>query len=81
MYNNSPFSNGMKVNILTLFFLIFVSTTQLLAKDFIDTALHASGKIYLVVGTLAVIFIGIIVYLFSVDKKLTNIENQIKDNE
>ncbi len=71
----------MKVNILTLFLLTFVSTTQVLAKDPIDTALHASGKIYLVVGTLAVIFVGIIVYLFTIDNKLTNIENQIKDNE
>ena len=58
-----------------------VVTTQLLANDLLDTALHASGKIYLVVGTLAVIFIGIIVYVYTVDNKITNIENQIKDNE
>lgn len=70
----------MKVNILTLFLLLVV-TTQLLANDLLDTALHASGKIYLVVGTLAVIFIGIIVYVYTVDNKITNIENQIKDNE
>ena len=56
-------------------------SSQLLAKDYIEEALHSSGKIYLVVGTLAVIFIGIIIYLFSIDKKLTNIENQIKENE
>jgi CcmD family protein len=71
----------MKVNILTVFLLVFCSTSHLFAGDVIDTALHSSGKIYLVVGTLAVIFIGIIVYLFTIDKKLTNIENQIKDNE
>ena len=71
----------MKVNILTFFLLVFCTTTPLLAADVIDTALHSSGKIYLVVGTLAVIFVGIIVYLFTIDKKLTNIENQIKDNE
>ena len=70
----------MKVNILTLFLLLVV-TTQLLANDLLDTALHASGKIYLVVGTLAVIFIGIIVYVYTVDNKITNIENQIMDNE
>ena len=71
----------MKVNILTVFLLLFCNTTQLFAGDVIDTSLHSSGKIYLVVGTLAVIFVGIIVYLFTIDKKLTNIENQIKDNE
>jgi len=51
-------------------------TSQLIASDPIEVALHSSGKIYLVVGTLTVIFIGIIIYLFSIDKKLTNIENQ-----
>lgn len=56
-------------------------TSQLIASDPIEVALHSSGKIYLVVGTLTVIFIGIIIYLFSIDKKLTNIENQIKENE
>ncbi len=71
----------MKLNVCTLFLLVFLSSNQLVAADTIDKALHSSGKIYLVVGTLVVIFIGIIIYLFTIDKKLTNIENQIKDNE
>jgi len=54
---------------------------QLCAKDPIDVAIHSSGKIYLVVGTLAVIFIGIAIYLFSIDRNLSKIEKQIKDNE
>ena len=71
----------MKLNVCTLFLLVFLSSNQLVVADTIDKALHSSGKIYLVVGTLVVIFIGIIIYLFTIDKKLTNIENQIKDNE
>ncbi len=71
----------MKINSLILLVFTFGISCPLLAKDPIEVALHSSGKIYLVVGTLAVIFIGILIYLFSIDKKLTNIENQIKDNE
>ncbi len=71
----------MKVNILASIFFLIASFEELSAKDPIDVAIHSSGKIYLVVGTLAVIFIGIVLYLFSIDRQITNIENQIKDNE
>lgn len=54
---------------------------QLIAREAIDVALHSSGKIYLVVATLVTIFVGIMIYLISIDRHLTNIENQIKDNE
>lgn len=71
----------MRINIATTILLFIAFTGQLLAKDPMDVALHSSGKIYLVVGTLAIIFIGIVFYLFSIDKNLTKIENQIRDNE
>ena len=40
--------------------------------------LHSIGKIYVVVAVIAASFIGIILYLVSLDKKLTKLENQIK---
>lgn len=40
------------------------------------TALRSSGKIYIVVAVIAVIFIGLAAYLFSIDKRLKKIENQ-----
>jgi CcmD family protein len=40
------------------------------------TELRASGKIYVVVMVLAVIFIGIAIYLFSIDNRLKKIEKQ-----
>jgi len=76
-----PFLNGMKINILASIVFLFAFLGQLSAKDPIDVAIHSSGKIYLVVGTLVVIFLGIVFYLFYIDKQITNIENQIKDNE
>lgn len=39
-------------------------------------ALRGSGKIYVVVGVIAIIFIGIIIYLVSIDKKLSKLEKE-----
>jgi type II secretory pathway component PulF len=39
------------------------------------------GMIYVVIGVIIIIFIGIIAFLINIDKKLTKLENQIKKNE
>ena len=46
-----------------------------------DTAdfLRSTGKIYSVVVVVAVIFIGIVILLFRLDRKLTKLENHIKN--
>ncbi|MCO4294159.1 CcmD family protein [Solitalea sp. MAHUQ-68] len=36
--------------------------------------MRGSGKIYVVIGVMTIIFIGIAFYLFSIDKKLTKLE-------
>jgi len=41
-----------------------------------DTALRSSGKIYVVVVVLTVIFIGLAIYLFSIDRRLKKIEKE-----
>ena len=38
------------------------------------TGLRSSGKIYVVVAVISVIFIGLLAYLFSIDKRLKKIE-------
>lgn len=40
------------------------------------TELRSSGKIYVVVAVIAVIFVGIAAYLFSIDNRLKKIEKQ-----
>ena len=53
--------------------LIFV-----LESDF----MRSTGKIYVVVAVIAVLFIGIVLFLINIDKKLSKLETQIfKDNE
>ena len=39
-------------------------------------ALRSSGKIYVVVGTIAIIFVGLAAYLFSLDRRLSKLEKQ-----
>lgn len=43
--------------------------------------LRSTGKIYAVVTVIAVIFIGIVIFLFRLDNKLTKLENQIKNEQ
>lgn len=65
------------------FFVFTFITASLFAQENnqIDMAegLYQSGKIYVVVGVLSIVFIGIIVYLIMLDKKISKLENQNKD--
>ena len=69
----------MKKLILTLT-LILTFTLNLLAQNSngveMADALRSSGKIYIVVSVISVVFIGIAIYLFSMDSRLKKIEKQ-----
>lgn len=42
--------------------------------------MRSRGKIYVVVAVIAAIFLGIVIFLLYLDRRLTNLENQIKDD-
>lgn len=42
---------------------------------------HANGKIYVVVAILAVIFIGFVVLLISIDRKVSKLEKELKERK
>jgi flagellar biosynthesis/type III secretory pathway M-ring protein FliF/YscJ len=42
--------------------------------------MRANGKIYVVVGIILIVLIGLVVYLFMTDKKLTRLEQQLNQN-
>lgn len=42
--------------------------------------LRSMGKIYVVVAVIAVVFLGLAIYLWSLDRRLSNLENQIDDH-
>jgi len=60
--------------------LILAFTLNLLAQNShgveMADSLRASGKIYVVVLVISVIFIGLAIYLFSIDSRLKKIEKQ-----
>ena len=68
----------MKRNIFLILLLIFFQTNIMFAQgeqsaDF----MRSIGKIYVVVGVIVATFLGIVAYLIYLDRKITNIENQI----
>ena len=43
------------------------------------TPLHANGKIWVVVTCLSIIFLGIVIYVFSLERKVKKLEDLIKN--
>jgi CcmD family protein len=67
-------------NTLTLLILILIPSLIFAQEgQHIEMAdgLLQSGKIYVVVTVLAVIFTGIVIYLISIDRKITKLENEL----
>jgi CcmD family protein len=59
--------------LLASFLTVSAQTDQ--SVDMAD-ALRSSGKIYVVVAVIAVIFTGLAIYLFSIDRRLKKIEKE-----
>ncbi|UKJ09326.1 CcmD family protein [Solitalea lacus] len=68
----------MKKYVLSLVLMLISFITFAQGNTGIEMAdeLRRSGKIYIVVGVLAIIFIGIVVYLYTMDKKITKLEEE-----
>ena len=65
---------------LTTIAISFLPLSILLAQENTDF-MRSMGKMYVVVAVIVAIFIGIVIYLVSLDRKITKLENQIIDNE
>ena len=73
----------MKNKFLILALGIFISTNLLAQQTVVEEVpmadqMRADGKIWVVVAVIAVIFTGIILFLVSMDKKITKLEKQLK---
>ena len=71
----------MKKSILFINCFIFLSFNLLNAQSQSGDFMRNIGMIYVVIGVIIIIFIGIIAFLINLDRKLTKLENQIKKNE
>jgi len=64
---------------LTFLLLLLLSCTAVFAQNAsvqMDDALKSNGKIYVVVTVMAIIFTGIAIYLFTIDRRLKKIEKE-----
>jgi hypothetical protein len=65
--------------LLTIILFLAISLPSALAQGNRDF-MRETGKIYVVVGVLLLIFLGIVWYLVRLERKLTKFEHQLKDN-
>jgi CcmD family protein len=57
--------------------LLLLTCTSLFAQPVeMADALRSSGKIYVVVVTIVIVFVGLAIYLFSIDRRLKKIEKE-----
>jgi len=63
-----------------LFLLLTLLSGNLFAQQDVEMAdtMRSNGKIYVVVAVIAVVLIGLIIYLLNLDRKLTRLEKEIK---
>ena len=66
--------------ILTIILFLAISLPAALAEGNRDF-MRETGKINVVVATILVIFLGIVWYLFRLERKLTKLEHQIKEDQ
>ena len=61
---------------------MFISVTSLFAQEVeMAEGLRSSGKIYVVVTVLAIIFIGLFIYLMIIDQKLNKLKKEFDQNQ
>jgi CcmD family protein len=66
-------------NILMIMLCCALHLPQVLAQGNRDF-MRETGKINVVIAVIVVIFLGIAVYLMRLDRRLTNLEHQVKDD-
>jgi len=62
--------------------ILMMATLQLFAQDNgveMADALRSNGKIYVVVTCIVIILVGLLLYLFSLDKRIKKIEKNNQD--
>lgn len=64
--------------LLMLLATVLQATAQTATSPEMADALRQSGKIYVVVGVILVVVLGLIAYLISLDRKVSRLEKEIR---
>jgi len=67
----------MKIKLVLLLLVSFISNSLLAQTT--DNPFYTNGKIYVVVTVMTIIFVGIVVYLVIIDKRLRKTEKEMKN--
>lgn len=62
----------------TILFSLLVLTTQAQEVEMAD-AMRSDGKIYVIVAIVLLVLVGLIAYLFLLDRKITRLEKEIRN--
>lgn len=71
----------MKSRLLLSLCFFLVSVFPLLAQTGETDFMRSRGKIFVVVAVIVAVFIGIVLFLIYLERRLTKLENQIQENE
>lgn len=69
------------LSIILLLLMVFPAFSQEMAANEEGNIFWQSGKIYVVIAVIAIIFAGIIVYLISIDRKVGKMEKELKNKQ
>ena len=62
-----------------LFLVMMISQVAKAQDAEMADVMRSNGKIYVVVGIILIVLIGLITYLFLLDRKITRLENRLSD--
>jgi CcmD family protein len=59
---------------------VIIPTATLAQSPEMADTMRSNGKIYVVVGIILIVLLGLVFYLFSLDKKISRIEKEMKED-
>lgn len=59
------------------FFPIFAQASKVVPDNGMANLMYESGKIYVVIGVILLIFIGVVFYLIALDRRIKKMEDEI----
>ncbi len=64
-----------------IFLLMLISLTTQAQDAAMADVMRSNGKIYVVVGIILIVLVGLIAYLFLLDRKVTRLENRVNSKK
>ena len=61
-----------------LFIFLFMMASPLFAQNGMEEYFYQSGKIKVVIGVAAIVLVGLLIYLWRLDARVTQLENKKK---